>query len=431
MTRLWLLALVACGGAQHPHAQRVVPVAPVATATREAKGPETALSGFTFDPALDCVAQKLGGTIDPARYRNVLPIECGSPLHVVEARLTTAAELQATVADMAKRFIEPVPLALGTAQSGDKITVVIASRGVDLERFKPGDPTIRGTLLINVKTLKALVSTAHGVAIQDVARDGASFSIPAPAGDADIEFAIVSGTETGPLALVRVGKGSPLFAGPGDLLTRTNATRAALHLPTVQGATTVGDCKAIPAKVGDIDVTDRASCYRIVKLGPEYLADEVAYGPVMQAKLLLPDIALLEIGQIDGEAAYRVLRRFEVLTPEQGRARVLARLRERWPTLAERATPRGALAGIMDAWAASGQPDETTTQFHPQLMEVAKHWSRQPHFYAALSTSRDLDKTIDQVAPDDTPTEVDIAFEQVRDSRGQMRNLLVVVLSLP
>jgi hypothetical protein len=104
---------------------------------------------------------------------------------------------------------------------------------------------------------------------------------------------------------------------------------------------------------------------------------------------------------------------------------------EKWPGLAEQRTPPGAIASVLDAWVASGQPDETNAQFHPKLMAIAAKWSVQPRYRAFLSTARDLDAAISVVTSDEVPTAADVGFAQMRDRKGQMRHLVAVVLMTP
>jgi hypothetical protein len=64
------------------------------------------------------------------------------------------------------------------------------------------------------------VSRADGVTRAPVALEGDAFAVPVPGGDADVELAIVSGTEFGPLARVRIGAGSSLFGTSGRVQGR-------------------------------------------------------------------------------------------------------------------------------------------------------------------------------------------------------------------
>ncbi|HTL37433.1 MAG TPA: hypothetical protein VL326_30070 [Kofleriaceae bacterium] len=440
MRILLVLVLAACGGARSGagasgppvRTATAVPAGPVQTLTRQARGPETELSGFVFDPALDCVAEKLDGTPDPARYRNELPIECGSPLFVVDARLTAPDRLAATVDDMTRRFEHRVPIAIGTATHDDELMVVAAARSVELEPFHPGDREISGTLNIRVAKLRAVVSRSTGVTYQDVERHENAFHLATPEGDADVELVLIVEKETGPLARVRVGKGSPLFATSGSLVERTQAARKKLGLSPL-GVAKIGPdgCRGVPAKVAGVEVNDHSTCYSIPLLEERFLGDEVAYTPLMQENLLQPAVSVLEIGAISHEVGFRVLRKFESFTDEEGRARVLTRLREQWPELAEQPEPAGKLQAILDAWKASGQPDETADQFKPAMMEVAASWSTQPHYLVMLSTARELDGAIERIVSDVAPKAVAIAYTQARDKRGQMRHLIAVMFAMP
>jgi hypothetical protein len=437
---LGVLVLMACGGgtAKPSTVARpasAVPAGPVQTLAREARGPEKHLpKRFVFDPALDCVAQKLDGTPDPARYRNALPIECGSPLFVVDARLTAPEDLPATVDDMTRRFNDgvPVPLALGTATHGDELMVVVAARTIELTPFHAGDREIRGTLNIRVAKLRAIVSRSTGVTYEDVDRKENAFRLPAPEGDADVELVLVVNKETGPLGRVRVGKGSSLFATQGSLADRTQAARKQVGLPPLALAKLGADgCRGVPAQVAGIDVNDHTTCYTIPHLDEQFLGDEVAYTPLMQENLLQPGVAVLEVGTIADQIGFRVLRKFETLTDKDGRARVLARMREWWPALAEQPAPPGKLRAILDAWKATDQPDETADFYKARLMELAATWSTQPHFLVLLTTARELDGAIERISSEDTPMAVDLEYTQVRDKRGQMRHLIAVMFAIP
>jgi len=64
-------------------------------------------------------------------------------------------------------------------------------------------------------------------------------------------------------------------------------------------------------------------------------------------------------------------------------------------------------------------------------MEIAAHWSPQPHYLVLLSTARELSGATDLIKSDATPKAVDIAYTQMRDQRGEMRHLIAVILSIP
>ncbi|HSN29863.1 MAG TPA: hypothetical protein VLT45_26430 [Kofleriaceae bacterium] len=360
------------------------------------------------------------------RYRDELALACGSPLYPVDARTVPSGELAATVAEMSQRFAANVPVVVGTHAEGGRVTVVIAARGIAFEPFHPGDREIRGRLLLKVHALQAYVSSADGVHVSDIALAGGAFHIPAPAEDADVVIAIFDGRDTGPLGRVRVGAGSPLFTSPGALLARTNAARRHLGVPTLAHVPLVGDCSAIPAQVGGTDVSDKASCYLVPSLDEALLASAAMYSPLMQAKLIAPDAALLQIGRIGEEAALRVLRRFETLTPAEGRARVLAALRARWPNASERPA---SLQPVLDHWAASREPDKTHGDFKDEIAHVAAGWTPTGHFAYALATARDLDTAIAEIPTDGEAAFVDVAYTQVRDARGEMRHLIAAVVA--
>ena len=423
MKRALLLLVVACGSAKPVPPVAKPPPVVFASDVRPAPGlPD----GIAEDRGLDCVAQRSFPTPDPARYRDELALACGSPLYPVDARTVAPADLAAAISDMARRFHDPVPIVVGMHAEGGRVTVVIAARGIALEPFQLGDREIRGKLLLKVHALQAYVSAADGVHVSDLAVTDGAFAVPAPPGDADVAIAIFDGKDTGPLGRVRVGAGSPLFAAPGALLARTNAARSHLGLPTLAHVPLVGDCSALPAQVGGVDVTDKASCYTVPSIDPALLATEAMYSPLMQAKLVMPDAAFVQLGRIGDEAALRILRRFETLTPAQGRARVLAAVRARWPNVQERAAP---LQPVLEQWAATPEPDKSHDEFTNAILHVATAWTRTGHYTYALVTARDLDVGIAAIPMDEEAVFVDVAYTQLRDARGEMRHLIAVVIA--
>jgi len=422
-----LLVLVAACGGSRPAVPAVpaAPAAPVVFASEVQPAPGLP-DGIEEDRALDCVARRSFPVPDPARYRDELALACGSPLYPVDARTVAPGDVAAAVTDMAKRFTERVPIVVGMHAEGGRVTVVIAARGIAFEPFRPGDREIRGKLLLKVHALQAYVSRADGVHSSDVKLSDGAFAIAAPPDDADVVIAIFDGKDTGPLGRVRIGAGSPLFAAPGALLAKTNAARSHLGLPTLAHVPLVGDCSAIPAQVGGVDVTDKASCYTVPSLDPALLATETMYSPLMQARLTMPDAAFVQIGRIGDEAALRILRRFEVLTPAQGRARVLAAVRARWPNVQERAAP---LQPVLDQWAGTPEPDKSHDDFNDAVLRIATAWTQTGHYSYAIVTSRDLDVGIGLIPMDEEAVAVDVAYTQVRDARGEMRHLIIAVIA--
>lgn len=430
--KLALVLLAACGG----HIASSVPVAPepphpFATEQRAAAAGEDGLANVTLDPALDCIARKLGHEPKASRYRGELAIACGTPLLPIDARFVPARELVAAVADMRKALAADVPAAIGIAHDGDHVMVVLAARLVELEPFAPGARTIRGRVTMPFTKIGALVASARGVERAAVTYADGAFSLPAPAGDADVELVIIDGREEGPLARVRVGEGSPLFSREGSLLARTNAARGKLGLPPLRASSPLGECKDVPARVGDVDVTDRAHCHWAPHITIDELASEALYSPLIQLQLVGTRAALLEFGERDGGAGLRVLEQFETLSPEIGRARVLASLRARWPELAEHPAAAGLLDEPVQAWIDNGDYTVAPPAASARLEDIAAHWTPGGHYYSLVVTSRDLDTALARLAPDARPFAVDFAFRQVRDRDGAMRHVLAIVLALP
>ena len=125
----------------------------------------------------------------------------------------------------------------------------------------------------------------------------------------------------------------------------------------------------------------------------------------------------------------RLLTRFEVMPSDAARARVIELLRQRWPDLPERKLT--GIQAIVDTWSRDPDPFATTAKYKPPLDDRAAKWSTRPHYYAALTTARDLDSALALVQPDDAPSAVDAAVVQVRGKDGAMLHLIAVALELP
>ncbi len=411
MKRLVVLLVVACAGAPRP-------VPGPAPQELGVEGPR--------DPALDCVAAQLTDPPDPARYREVLPLGCGSPLYPIAARVVAAKDARAAVDDMRKLLLSPAaPIAIGTAKRGDRVAIVIATKLVELERTHDG---IRGHVLANIDNVAVVTSTAAGIEQKPVElRDGAFEVSLAGLNDADVELAIVDGRELGPMARVRVGHGSPLFAAEGTLLVKANAARAHLGLAPLRGIAGLGSCDGpLPGTIEGVEIA-AARCHDVPYSDEHLLAIQATYSPLMQGRLLDGDAALFEIGKRDHAAGFRVLRRFD---DKVDRARVLAQLRDRWPGLAAHPAPAGALAKVLGAWSESGKP-LAPEPFQPALELIAKSWSPAPRYYAALLTSRELDVALARLAPDTTPVAADAEVVHARGPDGAMYHLIAVIFATP
>lgn len=437
--RSLLPLLVACGCGSPPRTPSAAdPPGPaerdadvIATTTRAPRSdPERALAraGFVFDPALDCVARRSGDPPDPRRYRHELAVRCGSPLYPVDAR-PLGASLEATALDMKERFAPGVPLALGIGNG----VVVVAARLVDIAPFHPGDALLRGEVTMSPVRGAVLVSREGGVTRTSVTIDGRAFVVPVPAEAADVELAIVSDGQTGPLARLRIGQGSPLFGREGSIMERANLARRRLRLAPLLLVPGIGLCDQIPPTIAGQDVSDEASChwaYRVAAV--DVLVSDLAWSPLIQTRFVHPASSFLEVGVVDGDVRLRVSRRFETLAPDAGRRRIIARYRAWWPDLAERGTPPRAFDEVFDTW--KGAPDlsaEPPREAKTMLDRVAAKWTTTTRFWTALGTSRSLEKAIEITRPAEKPLAIDAAMIQVRDQSGAMRHLVAVVLVLP
>ena len=181
----------------------------------------------------------------------------------------------------------------------------------------------------------------------------------------------------------------------------------------------------------------RASCVEIPLIDLADLPEEVAYRAALRPPLLDPRAVVFEVAAatVSGPppgpgVAYRVLRRFETLPPDGGRPRVLELLRRRWPSLAERRTPSGALDAIV-AKLRTGPPDSKGTDaVRAEINRVAARWATK-RYYSAATLGRDLDDLIDQIKPDGVPRAADVALVQGRGADGMLRHFLAIVLDMP
>lgn len=444
---LALLAALGCG----THTDRSAPAVPglrsapdYATATRPARGPlEQALAAaptISFDPALDCVAAGLtGATLDPRRYRHELPLACGSPLLVVDARVVTPATVDAALAELSRRLPGPDPIALGTAAHADGAIVVAARRTVALTLPRAGATRIAGELLVAADALRLYQATAAGVEVRDVPVRDRRFSLdidPGAGGAADLELAIVVGPSSGPVARLRLGAGAGLVDATASApLPAVNDARRRLGRPPLAPAGEPGDCDDIPPAVGGVDITDRAHCVELWSIESADLAAELGHRPLALHALLEPEVALVQyaeraLGPTERGVAIRALRRFAVMTPAEGRERALALLRRRWPDLPARQVASGELAAILADVPAQAD-DGALATLKPRVDRVAAGWTTTRHYYSGLTTARDLEAALGNIQPAVTPLAIDLALVQKRGPDGAMRHVVAFVLELP
>ena len=169
--------------------------------------------------------------------------------------------------------------------------------------------------------------------------------------------------------------------------------------------------------------------------GAAYTAAELDYRPLELHALLEPDAAVVQlaaapIGPRGAGVSMRVLRRFEALTPAAGRARALARLRERWPELRERPGPAGELAAILTAVGPRSDAAGMAA-LKPDVDRVAARWTTTRRYFSGLASARDFEALLQLVRPDVAPLAVDLAFAQARGADGAMHHLVAFVLELP
>ncbi|WAS97429.1 hypothetical protein [Nannocystis punicea] len=444
-----LFALAACSRAtsvEPPPPSDSPPPPDYAVAVRPAHGPlETAMLAsrpFVFDPALDCVAAGLldaSPRLDPRAHRHRLPIACGSPLLVVDARIVEPDGVDAALAELTKLLPGDDPIALGTASlPAGALLLVAARRTVELALPRAGATQLSGRLLVQADALRLYQATPAGVEVRDVPLQDGRFALALDpsATAADLELALVVGRSTGPAARVRLGDGAGLVdvAAPSLALAVAEARRR-LGRPPLAQTGDPGDCAAIPPAVDGVDVTDRARCSALWSIAVEDAATELGYRPLELHALLEPDAAIVQVaaapvGPREAGVALRVLRRFQALTPAAGRELVLALMRERWPALRERPAPAGELAAILDALRT--RPDDAAmATLKPGVDRIAARWTTTRKFYSGLASSRDLAALLQLVRPAVAPLAVDLAFTQARGTDGAMRHFIAFVLELP
>jgi hypothetical protein len=285
--------------------------------------------------------------------------------------------------------------------------------------------------------VEAYISTTAGTTRVAVPLAAGHFEVDLTAfPDARVELAARRGRESEPLGRFDLGVGADPLTGAdarngASFFATINAERRRLGLPTLESGATAGDCDAIPARSGDDDVSDRAWCFSVPRLGMAALAREVAYRPMLLHRLLEPAVTTLELSEEKGAVSARALRRFEVLAPDAGHRRVIASLRERWPDLREQLAPRDALAEILAEWAPSAELGPSAVALKPRLDRIAGAWTRTKRFYTALVTGRDVEAALAMIQPESPPRAVDAALVQVRGPDGAKRHLIAVTLEMP
>lgn len=324
--------------------------------------------------------------------------------------------------------------AVGTAIVGSHRAVVVAYRLVELEPVaRGGAATIRGTLKVPADKGKLLISTAKGLTVRPFDIKDGHFEVATGAPrDATLELTYTSGQVSEPFARLELGAGSSLFRRDGSLLTRINEARRMIGAAPLTKRDALGTCDGVPPQVDGIDVTDRARCFDMPLTDIDQLASEIAYRPLFQDVLLTRAASLIEIApstQPPPSIKVRVLMRFETLTPEAARTRVLELLRERWPQLVERRAD--GIAEVAATWAKDADVFGSSTTYKPALDQVAAKWTTTKTYYDGLAAARDLETGVGLLKPDQTPIAADAAVVQVRGKDGAMLNAIAVVLELP
>jgi hypothetical protein len=248
--------------------------------------------------------------------------------------------------------------------------------------------------------------------------------------DADVELVGVDPTDKTNLVLARfrIGEGSPLFAVRGTLLERANAARAHVGLAPLLSSSTLGSCDDIAARVSGVDVTDVATCQQIQSTWSEVLSRQIAYSPSFQSSLLIRRAAVLEYGARDASTvSYRLLNRFEQLSPTALHSHVMMKLRDRWPSIVEHQVPHDALD--VATLAAGKPPIDLNPVLEAKLQKIGNTWSETHHAYVTVVSSRDLQAAVNLIDPDETPYEVAFSAKQVRGSDGAMYQVIAIVLS--
>lgn len=447
---LLAIAALACGPPRAPAASR--PASPnsdpplaerYTTGSRAPTTPaeqQLARRGAVLDPALDCIARALAARAperpDPARFRHALPVRCGSPLYPVRAQLVADdAALLAAVDAFERDAPRTAPLALGVATVAGQRVVVMARTLLELEPVpRIGATKIAGRMLGRASRGSAMISTARGVTITPFEfRDRGQFVVDLAASrDATVELTFVAHDGTGPFARLQLGGGSPLFRGDGSLLTRINEARRVVGAAPLAKLDAVGTCDAIPPQVAGNDVSDRARCFDVPLLDLDDLADEIASRPLVQEILVTPAASLIEIGAAaapEPGIRVRVLNRFETMTPEAARQRVIDHYRLRWPQLVERRAE--GLVKILEAWARDPDIFASSATYKPAVDKLAAKWTKTKTYYGGLSTARDFEGALALFEPDQAPLAIDAALIQARGKDGAMLHLLAVVFEMP
>lgn len=449
--RVALLAcvLAACGprapATPQPSAPKEPP--PAERYTTETRAPSTpgeqqlAERGVLFDPALDCVARAIALRApqlpNPADYRNRLPLRCGSPLYPVRAELVADdAALLAATERYERDQASTAPLVLGTAKASAGSVVVFARRIAELEPIsRAGAATIAGRTHVPVDIKgKALISTARAFTVVPFEIAGGGFTVETGGPrDATIELVYVDGLANQPFARLELGGGSPLFRRDGSLINRINEARRVVGASPLSRREPVGTCdEKVPPQIDGIDVSDHARCLEAPLDDVDDLADEIAYRPLMQDVLLTPAASMIEIGASPPPAHMinvRVLKRFEAMTPDAARTRVLELLHARWPDLVERKAK--GIEAVVDTWSHDPDVYNATKKYKPALDKIASAWTTTKLYYDGLTTGRDLESALALIKPEAEPIAADAAVLQVRGKDGAMLHAIAIVLELP
>lgn len=436
------LALVACGS----HAPRITQPSEstsaetYTTTTRLPDGfaeQQLAARGVVFDPALDCVAEAIAkrapAAPDPAEYRNALPLRCGSPLYVIDA--VVVASEGGLVDALANLDAQHAAMAVvGTADVAGHHAIVVAYRLVELDPVqRAGAAKLSGRLRVPADRGRLLISTAQGLAVKPFEIHDGKFEVVTGAPrDATLELTFLAGLVSEPFARLEVGAGSSLFRRDGSLLTRINEARRVIGATPLTKRDALGTCDGVPPQIDGIDVTDRARCFDMPLIDLDDLAKEIEYRPLLQDVLLTKNASLIEIAaspRPQRSVKVRVLMRFETLSPEAARGRVLELLHERWPQAVERRLD--GLADVVDRWSKDPDVFGSSATYKPALDQIAAKWTRTPTYYDGLAAARDLETAVGMLKPDTTPVAVDAAVVQVRGKDGAMLNAIGVVFELP
>lgn len=447
-----VLLVIACGSGGGASlgsvpARGAVPVtgARFETRMREAVTPlerRLVADGHALDPGLDCVAQAvLGGAktreSGAARYRHELPLRCGSPLFVLAAReIGSDDDAIAAIAAIDRAAPSPLRFAVGIAEADGRRVIAFARNSLQLDEVARdgGRMTIRGQGHVDAERALAVVATESRVTHHPFSLQDGAFSVTFDAPPhALVELVVEVAGHRGPFGRVQLGDGVRQMRARGTERERLAAIRHAARVPELalvdQGATT---CNPIAPVIGGIEVTDLARCIELPLIERADLASELAWRAEHRATLIDPRVAVLEVGaRARGGLRVRLLRSFEVLSPADGSARVLAMLRERWPRIAVRPVAAGQLAALVSDWARERDPFTAAAAHKPALDQLAARWTTTKTFYTVLTAGRELSVALDLVRPDVTPTSVDVAFLQAQRPTGELVHLVAIVLELP